>query len=584
MKAYPKTVVSYLWYFFKPYKYLLIGIVISLFISMLFNRLPSYYFSQIIDIIIAHQEHRDISWTNQIIPILLIILGIEILFNLIRRLAFYFAQFVIPNALLAIKLKTTQHILNYSPNFLASHQAGNFAERLFKLVGETRNIFWLTFFDIGIPLINLVVITGLLIWVNFIFGLIFIFWVGLLLFLMHRTSKKTQKYSYDAAEKASISSGQIIDIITNFLIVKTFANFSFEKRLLKPKLNEERDAVYKSISKVQNSRVLQVFIMTLFYLNTVIYAIYLWQKDVISAGDIVFVVLLINNTMQGFSALIITLLNYNQSIGAINNSLEFFSSPYDVVDAKNAHKLIVDKGSIEFKNLNFFYNKSTKVFDNFNLTISAKEKVGIVGISGNGKTTLINLLQRFYDLDEGQILIDGQDISQVTSHSLHKSLSIIPQDTTLFNRSLLDNIRYGNPHATLQEVIEASKNAYADEFINKRDTAYDTLVGERGIKLSGGQKQRIAIARAILKDSPILILDEATSSLDTESEKRILLSMNKLMKNKTVIVIAHRLSTLRKMDRIIVLDKGKIVEQGSPAELLRKKGKYAKLWYLQSKV
>ncbi|MCM1324927.1 MAG: ATP-binding cassette domain-containing protein, partial [Acetobacter sp.] len=239
------------------------------------------------------------------------------------------------------------------------------------------------------------------------------------------------------------------------------------------------------------------------------------------------------------------------------------------------------KGEIEFKNICFGYEENKNVFDGFNLLIKAGEKIGIVGKSGGGKSTLISLLQRNYDVWDGEITIDGTDIRTVKIGSLKKALSIISQDSILFHRPIKQNIAYGNPIATMKQIINVAKTAKANEFISDTPHGYLTITGERGIQLSGGQRQRIAIARAILKNAPILILDEATSALDNETENDVIEALNELMNGKTVIAIAHRLSTLKNMDRIIVIDKGKIIEQGTPEQLLDKQGKFAKLWNLQ---
>ncbi len=251
----------------------------------------------------------------------------------------------------------------------------------------------------------------------------------------------------------------------------------------------------------------------------------------------------------------------------------------DVLDAK---PLVVTKGHIKFEQVTFYYKEDNSLFEQLDVEIQAGTKVGLVGASGSGKTTFVNLILRFFDVESGRILIDGQDIAQVTQDSLHEQIAMIPQDTSLFHRSLMENIRYGRLEATDQEVIEAAKRAHCHEFISSLPEGYHTLVGERGIKLSGGQRQRIAIARAMLKNAPILVLDEATSALDSVTEKYIQVALSSLMQGRTVIVIAHRLSTLAEMDRILVFDQGHIIEDGNHPTLLAKQGHYAKLWHMQA--
>jgi ATP-binding cassette subfamily B protein len=258
-------------------------------------------------------------------------------------------------------------------------------------------------------------------------------------------------------------------------------------------------------------------------------------------------------------------------------------TPHDINDIPNAKNLIIKEGKIEFKKVDFNYNETRSILKDFNLTIEPHQRAAIIGASGSGKTTIVKLIFRMHDLTAGKLLIDGQDISKVTQESLWQNISLVPQDPILFHRTLLDNIRYGKPDASDDEVIEAAKAAHCHEFISEQTEGYNTFVGERGIKLSGGERQRIAIARAILRNAPILVLDEATSSLDSESEHLIQDALAKLMENKTVIVIAHRLSTIRQMDRIVVIEKGKIVEDGDHNKLLEfKEGIYHKLWQFQA--
>ena len=274
--------------------------------------------------------------------------------------------------------------------------------------------------------------------------------------------------------------------------------------------------------------------------------------------------------------------NMSRIIGQMNSALDTLALEPEIVDSPHAIGLKANKADVKFEHVDFSYNSKQKIFKDFNLNIKAGEKVGIVGSSGAGKSTLIKLIDRYFDVTSGAIKINNLDIRDITQDSLHKHISVIPQDVCLFNRTLAENIRYGKTDASDAEIARAAKQASADKFIDKLPDGYGAKVGDRGVILSGGERQRIAIARAILKNAPILIFDEATSSLDSESEKYIQSSLKNLMQNKTVIAIAHRLSTLREMDRIIVLENGKIVEEGTHLGLLRKKGRYAELFKMQS--
>jgi ABC-type multidrug transport system fused ATPase/permease subunit len=313
------------------------------------------------------------------------------------------------------------------------------------------------------------------------------------------------------------------------------------------------------------------------------YAIKYWQQGLITIGVFVLLqayVLNIINQLWGFTRLVRDLY---QGYADSKEMVEIMLLSHEIQDVPQAKELIISEGEIEFQNLTFAFNQTRKVLEDINLTVKAGEKVALIGPSGAGKTTFVRLLLRLYSATSGKILIDGQDISQATQESLRKNISMVPQDPILFHRTLSENIAYGKRGTSAEEIKEAATLAHCDEFTKDLPYGFDTYVGERGIKLSGGERQRIAIARAILKNAPILILDEATSSLDSHSEMLIQDALENLMKNKTTIVIAHRLSTIQKMDRIIVVDEGKIIEQGSHQELLENENSlYKKLWELQA--
>jgi ATP-binding cassette subfamily B protein len=322
-----------------------------------------------------------------------------------------------------------------------------------------------------------------------------------------------------------------------------------------------------------------LFIVGVFVLNG--FMITRWLQGVISTGE---VIQIFNTTWNVIMVLWFageTIPQFFQSVGIATQALSVMNDPQDVLDKAAAVPLSVEKGEIVFENVSFYYGEK-QLFENKDVYIKAGEKVGLVGYSGAGKSTFVNLILRFYPVEKGRILIDGQNIADVTLESLRSQVTLIPQDPLLFHRSLEDNIRYGRVEASKDEVIKAAKGAHCDDFIQKCPQGYATFVGERGTKLSGGERQRIAIARAMLTHAPILILDEATSALDSVTERYVQDSLEKLMQKRTTLVIAHRLSTLAKMDRILVFDQGKIIEQGSHADLLAQNGHYAHLWRSQA--
>jgi len=304
-------------------------------------------------------------------------------------------------------------------------------------------------------------------------------------------------------------------------------------------------------------------------------------NNMVTVGDFALILTLSFTIAESIFNLGEEILRFAKEAGSCRQALNIIVEPHEIQDKPNAHELNVTQGKIVFDQVQFQYQGTDPLFENKTVTIEPGQKVGLVGHSGSGKSTFVNLILRLFDVSQGRILIDGQDIKEVTQTSLRKNIGMIPQDPSLFHRTLFENIQYGRVDASAEEVINAAKNAHAHEFIENLAQGYDSLVGERGVKLSGGQRQRIAIARAFLKNAPILILDEATSQLDSVTEQYIQESLWELMQNKTTIVIAHRLSTLLNMDRILVFNKGKIVEDGTHQELLAKNGMYATLWKAQ---
>ena len=391
-------------------------------------------------------------------------------------------------------------------------------------------------------------------------------------------------------EARAAVTGRVVDVLTNIRNVFFFANQTLEDEELKQYTGEERDRRRASYRAVVRLRCVQYLMDIAMWIVFVGGALYAWVHRLIGAGDFVMITALTSSLLQTAYNLGQRIPEFYDQLGSARESIGTLIVPATIVDRPGAPELTVKQGTIHFERVAFAYDAPSKdkagrarnVVKDFELLIPAGQRVGLVGPSGAGKTTLMGLLLRMHDVVEGAIRIDDQDIREVTQESLRRSIALIPQDTTLFHRSLLENIRYGRPGATYAEVELAARRAHAHEFIVELDYGYNTLVGERGIKLSGGQRQRIAIARAILKDAPILLLDEATSALDSHSEHIIQAAMREAMANKTVIAIAHRLSTVMDMDRLIVLDRGSIVADGSHSDLLRWGGLYAELWRRQS--
>ncbi|MBR5046268.1 ABC transporter ATP-binding protein [Candidatus Saccharibacteria bacterium] len=396
------------------------------------------------------------------------------------------------------------------------------------------------------------------------------------------TYYKTMNVDAALADAENKQTGQLADSITNEISVKSYAREKFERARFERATSRTYDATMR-VAKVSFFRNLSMNVVSLITFVLVIVLIILSHNLFgLTVANVVFLYSLSNSLLSNVWTINHILRSINTSFGDAKEMVGILDLPY-IVDDKTDKPLKISDALIEFKNVDFHHDKQKKkLFENFNLTIAPGKSVGLVGVSGSGKTTLTKLLLRFADVTGGTICIDGQDIRDVTQKSLREAIAYVPQESSLFHRSIFENIAYGRPDATDEEVYEAARLANADEFINELPDGYDTLVGERGVKLSGGQRQRIAIARAILKNAPILILDEATSALDSESEAAIQGALSNLMEGRTSIVVAHRLSTIAGLNKIVVLRDGNIIEQGSHKKLLAKDGEYAKLWSRQS--
>ncbi|MFM5981998.1 MAG: ABC transporter ATP-binding protein [Sphaerospermopsis kisseleviana] len=407
-------------------------------------------------------------------------------------------------------------------------------------------------------------------------------WAVLFISISFWLATRCRIYSRKAAAARSETTGIIVDSVTNLTSSRLFARLGFERRYLNDQLKRELKEVRKSNWYSERIRWFQFISSAILKIGTLYYSLSLWSQGKIAAADFVVATslsLLIISEARNLSK---RFLEWFEHIGNIANGVHTIIQPHEIIDRDNAINHAITKGSIEFRQVHFSYSSQKTVFSNLSITVQPGERVGLVGFSGSGKSTFVNLILRLFDPQSGQILIDGVDIKDMTQEALHSQISLIPQDPSLFHRTLLENILYGRLEASQAELIEAAQKAYADDFIAQMTEGYDSLVGERGVKLSGGQRQRIAIARVILKNAPILILDEATSSLDSITEKAIQDTLDSAMNGKTVIVVAHRLSTIAHLDRILVFNHGRIIEDGTHTQLLAKGGAYYRLWQMQA--
>lgn len=471
---------------------------------------------------------------------------------------------------------------HHSLRFFNEEMAGKIASKTKNIVSGIKEIYFQFVFGIIRPVVGITVSLFLICRADVMMGLIiaalnFVFMVAMV-FIRRRIGSYAEKRSRFSAE----TDGVFIDTVTNSELVKSFSNYFFEKTHFYQALKKATRAEQKERTKDALFEWQSKIVFHLLYLTSCCCVFYYWYLGRLELADVVLSTTLMNGLMMEITNIGMFAGEFSQCYGQVKDGLSLVFQPCQVQDAPDAHNIKMRGRAVVFDNIRFNYPQKEDLFRDFTLKIKSGEKIGLVGHSGSGKSTLIKLLSRYFDLTGGKITVGGEDISKVRQESLRAQIAVIPQDTTLFNRTIMENIRYGNTDATDEDVISAAKMAYADEFIRTLPQGYESKVGERGVLLSGGERQRIAIARAILKNAPVLILDEATSALDSQSEKYIQKSLKRLMKGKTVIAIAHRLSTLKEMDRLIVMDNGKIAEEGTHDELIARKSAYWRFYQLQN--
>lgn len=411
---------------------------------------------------------------------------------------------------------------------------------------------------------------------------IFIGWLIIFIAINSFAIPRLSKLNFASAEASSNLKGRIVDTSSNIGVVQQVGRIAYEQDYVSDYVERYRSKHKQAWKASELVLIVNNLLVVSFFATELFAAIYLLLNNQLSIGSVVMIISLLGGMQVSLTFISMHTTQGVSLYGQIREGLEELLHPYDIVDAERAEDLKVSSGEIRFEQVGFAYPNQERLFDGLDLVIQPGQRVGLVGPSGAGKSSLVSILLRQHDIDEGRILVDGEDIQSVTQSSLRKCIALVPQDVSLFHRTISENIRYGRLDATDEELEWAAKMAQAHKFISELPEGYKTYVGERGVKLSGGQRQRIAIARAFLRDVPILVLDEATSSLDSESEGEIQEALKELFKGRTVIAIAHRLSTLKAMDRILVMDNGKIIEDGKHSELMALKGHYARLWQTQA--
>jgi ATP-binding cassette subfamily B protein len=496
--------------------------------------------------------------------------------NLLWRIASWTASFTFVGVTGDLRRDIFRHLTGHAPSYFSDRLPGMLTSRITATSNAVFTLENMLVWNVLPPCIATIAAIALIGTVSLPMAAGLIVVAGAMVIAMFRLAAAGKPLHDDFADKAAAVDGEMVDVINNMPLVRAFCGLSFEHDRFDATVNRELTARGRSLRYLEKLRITHAAVTVVLTIALLAWVIVLWQRGNASTGDVVLVCTLGLSILSATRDLAVALVDVTQHMARLTEAVATLLLPHELRDHPEAEPLVKKGAAIAFNNISFRYPGGVQVFDKFNLRLQPGQRVGLVGHSGGGKSSLFGLLQRFYDVQHGNITIDGQDISRVTQQSLRLAISLVPQDISLFQRSILENIRYGRPNATDDEVLRAAIAARCD-FVEGLPEGLATMVGDRGIKLSGGQRQRIAIARAFLKDAPILLLDEATAALDSESEEAIREALGRLMRGRTVIAIAHRLTTLRHFDRVVVLKAGKIIDDGQPDRLMQGQGPYREL-------
>jgi ATP-binding cassette subfamily B protein len=496
--------------------------------------------------------------------------------NLLWRVASWIASFTFVGVTGDLRRDMFRHLTGHAPSYFSDRLPGMLTSRITATSNAVFTVENMFVWNVLPPCAATVAAIALIGTVSLTMASVMIVIAGTMVFAMFRLAAAGRPLHDDFADKAALVDGEMVDVISNMPLVRAFCGLAHEHQRFDATVDRELLARGRSLRYLEKLRLTHAAVTLTLTIGLLAWVIMLWQQGGATTGDVVLVCTLGISILSATRDLAVALVDVTQHVARLTEAIATLLLPHELRDHPEAEPLVKSGAAIAFNNITFQYPGGHTVFERFSLRLQPGQRVGLVGQSGGGKSSLFVLLQRFYDVQQGSITIDGQDIARVTQQSLREAISVVPQDISLFHRSIRENIRYGRPSATDDEVLRAAIAARCD-FIESLPQGFDTMVGDRGVKLSGGQRQRIAIARAFLKDAPIVLLDEATASLDSESEEAIREALARLMRGRTVIAIAHRLSTLRNFDRVVVLKSGRIIEDGSPDRLMQGQGPYREL-------
>jgi ATP-binding cassette subfamily B protein len=497
--------------------------------------------------------------------------------NLLWRLACWIGSFTFVAVSGDLRRELFRHLTGHAPNYFLSRLPGTLTSRITATSNAVYTIENMFVCNVLPPCIATLGAIIVVLTVSPAMAGVLVVIAAILIVTLFHLADAGKPLHHNFADKAAVVDGEMVDVIANMPLVRAFCGLGREHSRFDETVGHEMKARQRSLFYLERLRLLHAVISVLLTIGLLAWAILLWQRGAATTGDVVLICTLGIAILHATRDLAVALVDVTQHMARLSEALATLLIPHELRDHPEAEALVNRGADVVFDNVSFRYPDGRKVFTGLNLHIESGQRVGLVGPSGSGKSTLFGLMQRFYDVQDGRISIHGQDISRVTQESVRAAISVVPQDISLLHRSVLENIRYGRPDASDAEVLEAATAARCDDFIEELPEGLDTIVGDRGVKLSGGQRQRIAIGRAFLKDASILLLDEATSALDIESEEMIRDALERLMRGRTVIAIAHSLPTLRSFDRIVMLQEGRVVEDGDPDKLVQRDGPYRHL-------